>query len=866
MRRVMVTCTAALAMLLPMATTGAAAVGMPPAAAGLGTVVRPATPLTEDWRTIELAAFVRGLFRDVLRREPAPDEVLAWVAILKGGRSRMSVIEGFVLSDESVALIVQEVTMQVLGREARPEEVVSSSGYLRSSDSVRSLQARALALRESFGSMSREAWITKAYLVLTGTKPTAAQISQRSSELESGKPHSEVAQRISIQPAALTWRLDRMFQQLVHRPVTEKEVSLFPGYRDLGHTRTLLSMPEYGRVVQRSLYECYARAMYDDVLQRPAEDAGVAAFSEGMVRGVSAVDTATKFVQSQEYRERVIGGAFVSALGRAPTGAELAEYEARMTDRFAEQHRSVTWVMVHLLDHHDFRTRYAGRAWIARAYELLLGRPVGGDHVDGWLQRLNQVGYGTVAEEIAFSEEGRTRVVSDAYESLLGRQPDPAGLAAWVDRLGKPPSNLAENAEFMAYANEVGGQLLVAQVGKLVLQGLGLGWLGELLFYLGIPDAAAKAERLYALAQHPLHDMDLLLQLLASEEYRMQVSLDQQPPVTRLDVIGIQGTNGWHRSAVSLVLYAEDASGDCCSGVASTEYRIADGDWARYAVPVRLDSQGVTKIGFRSTDVAGNAEVAGSVVVRIDTIPPTITGEPTTQPNAFGWYPGDVVVRFRASDAGSGVAAVTTPRMITAEGKGLSTAGRARDMAGNVAWRTVGGINIDRTPPVATITSPTVTVYPVDEPLAVTWTAVDALSGINTQTATLDGAPVASGQAVDLMVMPPAEHVVSVTAGDRAGNEATASLRFAVTVDADGVAAVLGHLRELGWITSDGTVSSLSAKLAAAGASINRGNRTAARNQLRAFLHAVDTQAGKSMSAAAADLLRADVAAVLASL
>ena len=60
--------------------------------------------------------------------------------------------------------------------------------------------------------------------------------------------------------------------------------------------------------------------------------------------------------------------------------------------------------------------------------------------------------------------------------------------------------------------------------------------------------------------------------------------------------------------------------------------------------------------------------------INIDVTPPNLAGAPTTDPNADGWYNGDVAVRWAASDGLSGVDTGTQPddSTITGEGTDLS--------------------------------------------------------------------------------------------------------------------------------------------------------------------------------------------------
>jgi len=77
---------------------------------------------------------------------------------------------------------------------------------------------------------------------------------------------------------------------------------------------------------------------------------------------------------------------------------------------------------------------------------------------------------------------------------------------------------------------------------------------------------------------------------------------------------------------------------------------------------------------------------------------------------------------------------------------------------------------------------------------------------------------------------------------------------------------LIRELRRRGEIDSDGVMNSLLAKAQAAAASIARGNRTAALNQLGALLNELAAQSGKHITARGAAIASADVQYVMAHL
>ena len=149
-------------------------------------------------------------------------------------------------------------------------------------------------------------------------------------------------------------------------------------------------------------------------------------------------------------------------------------------------------------------------------------------------------------------------------------------------------------------------------------------------------------------------------------------------------------TNGWHNADVQIPYTIADAT----SGIPPSAPVSGNASFTN-------EGQGLTST-VSATDVAGNIAALASPLINLDKTPPTITAARAPLANAFGWNNTDVTVSFDCNDALSGVATCTSSQTIATEGPNQSRAGQVADKAGNEASTSVGGINIDKTPPVVT--------------------------------------------------------------------------------------------------------------------------------------------------------------------
>lgn len=274
------------------------------------------------------------------------------------------------------------------------------------------------------------------------------------------------------------------------------------------------------------------------------------------------------------------------------------------------------------------------------------------------------------------------------------------------------------------------------------------------------------------------------------------INIDRTAPVVTATAAPGPGPSGWTTSEVTVSFSATDV----LSGVA------ADGCDA----PVTITGDGRDQSAQGSCrDRAGNEGSATAGGINVDRTAPVAVASVTPPPNANGWNNTNVTVAFEGADSlsGSGVASCSPPTVLSAEGAGQSASGRCTDVAGNTSTNaTAGGINIDRTAPVVSITTPPdAASYPSGSTVIADYQCSDALSGVGSC-----AGPVADGAAIDTTVT--GGRSFGVSAVDLAGNSASASTSYSVTGAATDATppsispVVEGTAGENGWYRSDVSV------------------------------------------------------------
>src|SRR5436309_3202249 len=266
--------------------------------------------------------------------------------------------------------------------------------------------------------------------------------------------------------------------------------------------------------------------------------------------------------------------------------------------------------------------------------------------------------------------------------------------------------------------------------------------------------------------------------------HALDVSIDITPPTAVAAISGTLGSNDWFVSNVTVSLNASDAT----SGVASLSYRVDGLGWTTYSGAFVLPD-GRHLIEYLATDVAGLSGPIQSLVIAVDTIPPTTVAALSGQEGSNGWFVSNVTVFLNATDALSGLAnlsyRIDNGSWQTYSAPFLLTEGvhqvdfLAIDLAGNVEPLQSLYVAIDTTPPT---TSATVT-YRVDQGAWQLYLAPFVLS---------EG-----------------EHQIDFFATDVAGNAEPIRSAY-VAIDSTPPttsASVSGSVGSNGWFVSNATVS-----------------------------------------------------------
>ncbi|HSC72959.1 MAG TPA: HYR domain-containing protein [Gaiellaceae bacterium] len=122
---------------------------------------------------------------------------------------------------------------------------------------------------------------------------------------------------------------------------------------------------------------------------------------------------------------------------------------------------------------------------------------------------------------------------------------------------------------------------------------------------------------------------------------------DSTPPSIVPQVSGTPGTDGWFTSAVTVAWVVSDAE----SGIAGSSG----------CDPTTISSDTTGRTLTCSASNTDGLSAQASIVVKVDTTGPSVTGEPTSKPTQKGWYTQPLTVAFAGTDAVSGISTCGAP-------------------------------------------------------------------------------------------------------------------------------------------------------------------------------------------------------------
>jgi Peptidase family M23/Domain of unknown function (DUF4214) len=177
----------------------------------------------------------------------------------------------------------------------------------------------------------------------------------------------------------------------------------------------------------------FADQAYHDLLGRPPDSAGLAAYVPDLEYGMTTTRVAASLLASHEYVNDQVTALYWKLLGRAPDSAGLAGW-----DNLLQNGGTYEQVKEGMMSSAEYLSLAGGTntAVVTKMYRDILDRAPDPSGLATYVHLL-EVGTSrqTVATDIVTSKEAYTGLVTGWYHQFLRRAPDSDGLTIWVNDL-----------------------------------------------------------------------------------------------------------------------------------------------------------------------------------------------------------------------------------------------------------------------------------------------------------------------------------------------------------------------------------------------------------------------------------------------
>lgn len=189
---------------------------------------------------------------------------------------------------------------------------------------------------------------------------------------------------------------------------------------------------------------------YQDALLRSPDATGMATWAAGLKNGtVTPTQMASGFINSTEYLTRRIQEAYQTILDRPADTAGFNSWLAYLTSGHTLEQMTASF---YGSSEYYLLKGSTNTSVVTAYYYDILGRAPDAAGLASWVNLLNT---GTSRTSVAYSimtgnVEGATRIVTLCYTTFLHRQPDPNGLQYWVNQVLHGTSELTINIALMS--------------------------------------------------------------------------------------------------------------------------------------------------------------------------------------------------------------------------------------------------------------------------------------------------------------------------------------------------------------------------------------------------------------------------------
>lgn len=170
-------------------------------------------------------------------------------------------------------------------------------------------------------------------------------------------------------------------------------------------------------------------ALYQDILGRSPDPTGLATWSSYVMATGDTGPVSQGIVTSYERVYTFVQRQYRTALGREPDPTGTATWVDHMYRGMGVPELQVQ--VYASQEAVNVMGKGSMHSWVDGVYRGILGRSANGVERDFWVTRARTQGTHGVVREIVLSDESALRRLEEYYQLMLGRSPDPSGIATY---------------------------------------------------------------------------------------------------------------------------------------------------------------------------------------------------------------------------------------------------------------------------------------------------------------------------------------------------------------------------------------------------------------------------------------------------
>jgi Domain of unknown function (DUF4214)/NHL repeat len=343
--------------------------------------------------------FLQGLFPAVLGRDIDPGALTAYLAAMSGGRTRSQVYCDLIASAEYAARQIEPVIRLYQAAFARMPDYAGLQNWSNA------LQAGALTLTGAadqfagstefllkYGSLDNTGFVQQLYRNVLGREADPAGLADWVNQLNGGATRGTILVGFSESPEFQTdmanqVEIIRLYDLLLQRMPTTAELQSWLGFlQGYDQTDTLFAQGHPTGMADSD----YVSLVYQGFLRRPVDSGALSTFGNALTAGtLTHASLVQTLLTSTEFNTFVgpVSRLYMAAFRRVPDSGGLDN-------------------------------------WVAY---VRAGNP---------LQSAADAFVASPEFQLTYGSLNDTQYVTLLYENVLGREPDPAGLADWIRQLG----------------------------------------------------------------------------------------------------------------------------------------------------------------------------------------------------------------------------------------------------------------------------------------------------------------------------------------------------------------------------------------------------------------------------------------------